>query len=72
MDTVIAWISKTKITDIIGLGFAGVAAYGMVTGRIPAASITTALAVSGPYLGIKINQTVVAASAATKPETPTS
>ena len=40
--------------DALGLGFGGAAVYGVVTGRVSAALLTTALALSSFYLGLKV------------------
>lgn len=40
--------------DALGLGFGGAAIYGVVTGHVPGALLTTALALSAFYLGIKV------------------
>ena len=40
--------------DALGLGFGGAAVYGIVTGHVPGSLLTTALALSAFYLGLKI------------------
>lgn len=52
--------SGPVVANLVGLGFAGVAAYGMVTGRY---SAEAPLAVASAYLGVKIQQAVTTTKA---------
>ncbi len=48
--------------DALGLGFGGAAVYGVVTGRVSGALLTTALALSAFYLGLKVPSTSTTAT----------
>jgi hypothetical protein len=41
------------VWDVVGLGFAGTAVYGLITGRVSASALTTSLALAAAYLGLK-------------------
>lgn len=45
---------KSMSIDLVGLGFAGVAAFEIVTGHVNEPGFAVALAIASAYLGIKV------------------
>lgn len=58
---------------VVGLGFAGVAVYGYVSGHVDANGITAATALAGAYLGLQVASATAAPAptTTTTPSTPT-
>ena len=51
--TIQTWLTGVAI-DVVGLGFAGVAIFGFVTGHLSSADQLTVTSLAALYLGIKV------------------
>ncbi len=46
-------IPQNLVWDVVGLGFAGTAIYGFITGRMDTSSVEAAIALAASYMGLK-------------------
>jgi len=62
-DWLLQVLSKIRVHDVVGMGFAGVAAYGLVTHQITGGDENAAIAIAAGYLGLRANGTIKAEQA---------